>query len=69
MLLTLFIVAIVVLGLGYVYYGRFQKKLYDLDPNAETPATKLNDGMDYCPAHPAVLLGHHFASIAGAGSY
>ena len=34
MLLTLFIVAIVVLGLGYVYYGRFQKKLYDLDPNA-----------------------------------
>lgn len=67
MLLTLFLVAIVVLGLGYVYYGRFQKKLYDLDENAETPATKLNDGMDYCPAHPAVLLGHHFASIAGAG--
>ena len=23
--------------------------------------------MDYCPTHPAVVLGHHFSSIAGAG--
>ena len=25
------------------------------------------DGVDYVPAHPVVLFGHHFAAIAGAG--
>ena len=27
----------------------------------------MHDGVDYCPAKAPVLLGHHFASIAGAG--
>jgi carbon starvation protein len=27
----------------------------------------MYDGVDYVPAKPPVLLGHHFASIAGAG--
>ena len=27
----------------------------------------MSDGVDYCPAKAPVLLGHHFASIAGAG--
>jgi carbon starvation protein len=27
----------------------------------------MKDGVDYCPAKSPVLLGHHFASIAGAG--
>jgi carbon starvation protein len=27
----------------------------------------MYDGVDYCPAKAPVLLGHHFASIAGAG--
>jgi len=28
---------------------------------------RLYDGVDYVPAHKAVLFGHHFSSIAGAG--
>lgn len=67
MLLTLFVFAAVAFGIAYVVYGNFQKKLYNLDPNKETPAKAMYDGMDYCPAHPSVLLGHHFSSIAGAG--
>lgn len=67
MLITLFLIAVVVYGFAYKYYGDYQKKLYGLDKNAETPAGYMYDGMDYCPAHPAVLLGHHFSSIAGAG--
>lgn len=67
MLLTLFLIAAVVFGVAYKVYGDFQRKVYNLDPNKDTPAKTMSDGMDYCPAHPAVLLGHHFSSIAGAG--
>ncbi len=67
MLMTLFLVAVVVFGVAYRIYGNFQKEVYGLDPDRETPAQCMFDGLDYCPAHPAVLMGHHFASIAGAG--
>ena len=32
-----------------------------------TPAVEMEDGVDYVAAKPAVLMGHHFSSIAGAG--
>lgn len=67
MLATMFIVAAVFFGIAYITYGQWLKKMFALDPNKETPATCLYDGMDYCPTHPAVLMGHHFSSIAGAG--
>lgn len=41
--------------------------VFGLSDKNKTPAEALYDGVDYCPAHPAVLLGHHFSSIAGAG--
>ena len=64
---VLFLVAVVVFVAGYVFYGRFMSNVYGLDNTRKTPAEELYDGVDYCPAHPAVLVGHHFASIAGAG--
>ena len=67
MLLTLFVITIVCFFLAYKFYGGFQRRYYGLDPERTTPATELQDNIDYCPAHPAVLMGHHFASIAGAG--
>ena len=67
MLATMFIVAAVFFAVAYMTYGQWLKKTFALDPNKETPATCLYDGIDYCPTHPAVLMGHHFASIAGAG--
>lgn len=67
MLLTLFAVACLVFVVAYKFYGDFQSRVYGLNDNNPTPSQTMNDGMDYVPAHPAVLLGHHFASIAGAG--
>lgn len=60
-------IAIVVLALGYVFYGGWLAKQWGVDPNHETPAHTSYDGKDFVPANPAVLMGHHFSSIAGAG--
>ena len=50
-----------------MFYGKWLAKEWGVDPSRETPAHTLADGLDYCPAKAPVLLGHHFASIAGAG--
>ena len=65
--LLILILAIVLLGLGYVFYGGWLAKQWGVDPNRETPAHTSYDGKDFVPANPAVLMGHHFSSIAGAG--
>ena len=65
--LLILICAIVLLALGYVFYGSWLAKQWGVDPNRETPAHTSYDGKDYVPANPAVLMGHHFSSIAGAG--
>ncbi|MGI6790448.1 carbon starvation CstA family protein [Aminivibrio sp.] len=67
MLAILFIVAIVLFAVCYKIYGSYMAGIYGLSDENKTPAEAMFDGIDYCPAHPAVLLGHHFASIAGAG--
>lgn len=61
------IIALVVLGGGYLLYGRWLAKTWGIDPKAKTPAYELQDGVDYEPADTAVVFGHQFASIAGAG--
>ena len=61
------LVAIVVLVVGYVAYGGWLAKQWGLDDGNVTPAHALEDGTDYVPAKPYVVLGHHFSSIAGAG--
>ena len=65
--LLILVIALVVLGLGYVFYGGWLAKQWGVDPNRETPAHTSYDGKDFVPANPAVLMGHHFSSIAGAG--
>ena len=65
--LLILVIAIVVLALGYVFYGSWLAKQWGVDPNRETPAHTSYDGKDFVPANPAVLMGHHFSSIAGAG--
>ena len=63
----MFGIAALVFIIGYFTYGRFMSNVYGLDNSIETPAKRFEDGIDFVPAHPAILLGHHFASIAGAG--
>ena len=59
--------AIIFFAICYKVYGKYMSDIYGLSDSNETPAVSMYDGVDYCPAHPAVLLGHHFSSIAGAG--
>lgn len=59
--------AIIVFAIAYVTYGAWLCKEWGVDSKRKTPAHTKNDGVDYVPASSAVLLGHHFASIAGAG--
>ncbi|WP_304957953.1 carbon starvation CstA family protein [Faecalibaculum rodentium] len=65
--ITLMIIAIVVLGAGYLVYGRWLARTWGIDENAPTPAYTQEDGVDYVPADTNVVFGHQFASIAGAG--
>lgn len=65
--LFIIIAAIVLLFIGYVFYGSWLAKQWGIDPSKKTPAQTMPDGVDYVEAKPAVLMGHHFSSIAGAG--
>ena len=61
MLAALFLFALVFFVLCYRYYGRFLKKSFRIDKANKTPAECRFDGLDYCPTHPVILMGHHFA--------
>ncbi|MDP6958005.1 MAG: carbon starvation CstA family protein, partial [Planctomycetota bacterium] len=61
------VLVLVALALGYLLYGRLIARLVGIDPDRTTPATKVDDGVDYVPTKPFVLFGHHYSSIAAAG--
>ncbi len=67
MVLALILTGVIVFSAGYVLYGRFLDRRLGVQPEGTTPAHELRDGLDYVPARPAMLFGHHFSSIAGAG--
>lgn len=64
--LELIFLALGIFLIAYIFYGRFIAKKLEIDPTRKTPAHTMYDGIDYVPARAPVLLGHHFASIAGA---
>jgi len=63
---VLVLISCVVLLGAYVLYGGFLARHLGIDESRKTPAHTMTDGVDYVPAPGAVLMGHHFASIAGA---
>lgn len=66
--LVFLIACMVLLAIGYRYYGRIIERIMGVDPSRPTPAHTEYDGVDYVPAkHWLVIFGHHFSSIAGAG--
>jgi carbon starvation protein len=67
MITSLVLAGTAFLVLGYLLYGRFLERRLEVEPGRETPAHAMRDDLDYVPARPAVLFGHHFSSIAGAG--
>jgi carbon starvation protein len=55
-------------AIAYRFYARFiAYKVLKVDDTRATPAERLEDGIDFHPTDRRVLLGHHFAAIAGAG--
>lgn len=66
--IVLVIIGALILILGYRLYGAFiAAKVLALDETKKVPSEVYADGKDYVPTNKWVLLGHHFAAIAGAG--
>lgn len=63
----LFCICLCYFVVAYYFYGGFLKRIFAVDPNRPTPAHTNFDGIDYVPTPRIVLIGHHFASIAGPG--
>ncbi|MEX2088948.1 MAG: carbon starvation protein A [Bacteroidota bacterium] len=52
----------------YKLYGGFIERTLVKPKDANpTPANSMKDNIDFVPSPPALLFGHHFSSIAGAG--
>ena len=66
-LTLLLLISAIILILAYRFYGSFVYKKFGLSDLQKAPSHRLRDGVDYEPSKPIVVLGHHFASIAGAG--
>lgn len=66
-LITLLSLSALILIAAYFIYGKYVFKKFKLDNKNITPSHQYSDGIDYIPSKPIVVLGHHFASIAGAG--
>lgn len=55
-------------AIAYRFYAKFiAYQVLKVDGTRATPAERLDNGIDYYPTDRRVLLGHHFAAIAGAG--
>jgi carbon starvation protein len=53
-------------AIGYRFYARYLgRSVFRLDASRVTPAHAQRDEVDYVPTRRAVLMGHHYASIAG----
>ena len=60
------ILCFIAYALVYRFYARhLGSRIFQLDPQASTPAHTMGDGVDYVPCRRMVLFGHHYASIAG----
>jgi carbon starvation protein len=66
-ILPVVLTGVVVLGVGYLIYGRKVSKWLGVDPARVTPAVQQEDGIDFVPAGAPIVLGGHFTAIAAAG--
>src|SRR4030043_1483766 len=67
MIVTVVLISILIFILGYRFYSRFVAREFQLDDNAVPPSIQINDGVDYVPAKPALLIGQHFSATPAAG--
>lgn len=62
-----FIVSVLALLSGYFFYSRFVERIAGIDKNRQTPAYKLQDGVDYIPMPWWRIFLIQFLNIAGLG--
>ncbi len=62
-----FLVAVALLVLGYVVYGRFVERVFGADANKKTPAIANADGVDYVELPWWRIFLIQFLNIAGLG--
>jgi len=66
-LMITFLLSIVALILGYLFYSKFVEKVFGIDTTRTTPATTLTDGVDYVPMKWSKIFLIQFLNIAGLG--
>ncbi len=66
-LYTLVLLSGIIFLAAYFTYGRFLRGQFDLKSERKTPASLVNDGVDFVPTQKGFLLGQHFSAIAAAG--
>ena len=62
-----FIICLLALIAGYLFYGRFVARIFGLDPSRQTPAYSMQDGVDYIPMPTWKIFMIQFLNIAGLG--
>jgi len=62
-----FIIALVVLILGYIFYGGYISRMVGVDPQRPTPVMTKADGMDFVPMPTWKVFMIQFLNIAGLG--
>ena len=62
-----FIISVLLLMMGYAFYGALVNKVFGSDPNRKTPCYTSNDGVDYIPMPTWKVFLIQFLNIAGTG--
>ena len=62
-----FTIALLVLVVGYLVYGKYINTLFGPDPARKTPALTMTDGVDYIPLPTWKVFMIQFLNIAGLG--
>ncbi|MCY6483320.1 carbon starvation protein A [Clostridium aestuarii] len=62
-----FLLSIVALIIGYFVYGKIVEKAFGADNNIQTPAVRLEDGVDFVPMPEWKIFLIQFLNIAGLG--
>lgn len=62
-----FLVCLIALVLGYVFYGALTEKFFGMEPDRPTPAVANPDGVDFVPMGWGRIFLIQFLNIAGLG--
>jgi len=65
--MLIFFLCLALLVLAYKFYSPFVERQAGIDPKAQTPQARFEDGVDYVPVHPAKAFLIQFLNVAGVG--